>query len=64
MGSGEQVALLRVGSGKEPCTLGDVSLEANIHAVADLDRDGLADLVGSRTCQFCDSNHIFSVGTP
>jgi serine/threonine-protein kinase len=64
MGSGEQVALLRVGSGKEPCTLGDVSLEANIHAVADLDRDGLVDLVGSRTCQFCDSNHIFSVGTP
>jgi hypothetical protein len=64
VGSGERDILLRAGSADGPCALGDVAHGTFVHAVADLDGDGLVDLVGSRTCQFCDSNHIFSVGTP
>jgi serine/threonine-protein kinase len=35
-----------------------------LHAVVDLDQDGVVDLVGSDTCSGCTSNHIFLRGVP
>jgi serine/threonine-protein kinase len=35
-----------------------------LHAIVDLDQDGVVDLVGSDTCSGCTSNHIFLRGVP
>ncbi len=55
-------ALVRTGPGVTACGLGAVAQDSGLLAAGDLDGDGLLDTIGARTCQFCDSNHVFSRG--
>lgn len=55
-------ALVRAGPGVTTCRLGTVPQGAGLLAAGDLDADGLIDTIAARTCQFCDSNHVFSRG--
>ncbi len=60
--AGTNDALVRTGPGVTMCRVGTVAQGAGLLAAGDLDGDGLLDTIAARTCQFCDSNHVFSRG--
>jgi hypothetical protein len=54
--------LVRVAPGSAICTLGQSDSHASVHAVTDFEGDGVADLVESMSCEFCDTNYRFLHG--
>jgi hypothetical protein len=58
----EDDGFVRVADGQPVCLLGRIGTHEATGAIADLDGDGVVDLVQWRTCQFCESNHVFRRG--
>lgn len=57
------IVLVRVGSDVQtPCVLASRGAASRVHVAGDIDGDGVVDLVESRTCEGCESNHVFVRG--
>jgi hypothetical protein len=58
----EQDGFVRMAAAQPVCLLGRIARHEPTGAIADLDGDGVVDHVQWRTCQFCESNHVFRRG--
>jgi serine/threonine protein kinase len=59
---GPLVDYVRLLDGQEPCVLATLDAERNPRVFNDIDADGVIDYVETRTCQYCESNHVFARG--
>jgi hypothetical protein len=61
-GVGENEYRRQPTDGSAPCLIGRRRADRSASAFGDLDQDGVIDLVETRTCQYCESNHVFVRG--
>ncbi len=54
---------VRVSVTQPLCRVGIRSRDKLVHVLGDVDQDGVADLIETRTCERCSSNHV-CVGVP
>jgi hypothetical protein len=53
---------VRVSVTQPLCRVGIRSRDKLVHVLGDVDQDGVADLIETRTCERCSSNHVFVRG--